>query len=113
VLVHRPISPRNDRRLDTKTRTGACWTAVRLKEYIEDEIGWAPYVQAVVALWGEVSGAAQKIDRVIYVRGDKLTNLLLEGQPKLSLKSQREIADAVAGLADAVDAEARTVSAIA
>jgi hypothetical protein len=79
-----------------------------VKDAIERQLGWrAPWVQAVVVVWGDFPQAPHDEENVIYVRGDELRPWL-EALPARLTGPQR--AAVIAALREARDAIAVTAA---
>jgi hypothetical protein len=79
-----------------------------VKDAIERQLGWrAPWVQAVVVVWGDFPQARHDEENVIYVRGDELRPWL-EGLPARLTGPQR--AAVIAALREARNAVAVTAA---
>lgn len=74
--------------------------AVDLRDTLHQMTGRAPWVTAVVAIWGEFDQTQVDGDRVTYVKGSLLADWLA-GQPtKISSQRATELAGAVTALAE-------------
>lgn len=69
--------------------------AVQLKEAIAHECGRTVWVQSVVAVWGELEGGATERDRVLYVQGEELVDVLRERSQRLSTSEVEDVARAI------------------
>ena len=73
-------------------------SAVRLKERIEQQAGVAVWVQAVVAVWGELGEIVER-DRVLYVPGPRVVSALENYPGKLRDSDRPRIVAAVEEIA--------------
>jgi hypothetical protein len=58
--------------------------AARLGERLADGLGWRPWVQPVVVVWGQFAEGAREENGVVYVRGGDLAAWLTNQPPRLS-----------------------------
>lgn len=73
---------------------GGAW---QIKSALELRLGVpAPWVQAVVVVWGEFPQARHKERDVVYVRGDELRPWLLDLPPRLNAPSRAALVTALA-----------------
>jgi Nuclease-related domain len=66
--------------------------AREIHDLLAERFGRAPWVQAVVVVWGELSHDWVEEQRVIYVRGTKLADLLASQPPRLPPARVLEVA---------------------
>lgn len=75
-------------------------SAVRLKELIAPEKDSKVWVQAVVAVWGELLGGCAERDRVLYVSGGELVPTLLDRRARHSADDVSRLAGAIEDIAE-------------
>jgi hypothetical protein len=69
--------------------------AAELGQQLESFCGRRPWVQEVVAIWGDFPQGQHEEHRVAYVHGDKLVDWLLSQPPKLGPEELRVVGEAV------------------
>jgi nuclease-like protein len=91
----RPASVDGDGLRSGRIRTSGSFhrgQAVRMKETLEGGTGIATWVQAVVAVWGELPVAETESEKVVYLDATLLTDWLQRREPRLSPQQVDELA---------------------
>jgi hypothetical protein len=74
-------------------------SSIGLRKALEAEVADCPWVQAVVAIWGEFPAGELVFERVAYVSGSRLVEWLGQQPATLGDTRRKTLADAVARLA--------------
>lgn len=77
--------------------------AASLGEALAVEVGWRPWVQAVVVVWGKLDHETREHERVIYLQGENLVVWLRDQPQRLSSDRCKRLAEGALAMRETAD----------